>query len=215
MKNIIILILLSTSSSIFAEEVDLQEVLDNHYDRIETYEETPLGPGEEILYSLLKKLAKHRLTPKMLHYFTKHPFDLETFYRVSKYAESASKSLCQVSSEKRHESDEVDAIRHFIWAGYMAKNLGTNKALLLQSLQEDRRYNDFLSMKMDLYNNQVAINYVSKNSTELFAINRRGRSQFDKKIKEAALEFLKAGKLKVTESKKSYCQRDDLYPNLF
>ena len=118
-------------------------------------------------------------------------------------------------NDKRHEADEVDVLRHFIWAGYLTRYFGKEKTLLLQSLQEDRRYNDLLSMKMDLYNNQMAINYVTKNRVELLRSNRRGRNQFDQKIKQVALRFLAEGKLKVAKSKESYCQRAEIYPNLF
>lgn len=88
-------------------------------------------------------------------------------------------------------NDESDAFRHFIWAGLLAKELGSEKAKTFLDTHEASPLQVATERDMDLFNNEkgqlAAQDLITGNKWSL------------KNLEQAGLDALRAGQLKVVK----------------
>jgi hypothetical protein len=92
-------------------------------------------------------------------------------------------------------NDESDAFRHFVWSGYLTKELGKEKAKIFLIAHEQDPDQPKSEMEMDTENNDQGLN---------FAISEiaNGRNVDFDSLEKEALKRLKAGQLKVISPSK-------------
>ena len=210
MKMIICLILLS-GNYLYAQS--LPEIQAHHEARLSSIELKELNFYEKLIAKSLEKFGKGRLNKRLLNYLAVNESSILSFRKASNMASTKARRICGVSIKdllKRHTDDEVDALRHLLWAGYLTLLLDDQKALAITSLQEDRPRNNLKSMQMDIWNNYQAINLVESHKKDILILPKQ--KQF-RRVKELMLELFNAGEALVLISTETICQRKGLYPN--
>lgn len=201
---------------------NLERMVADHYKRLQetkesNHDELKNSITARALAPVIQKLSrkyKKRMAKSMIEYFALNPSALLTFKNVSQRAETLSRNVCSPVSNKRHNDDEVDAIRHLIWSALLGYYLGKEKALIVTSLQEDVKKVKIAALKMDLFNNSLGIEYGSKLKATRY--RRRGNHDISKMITEFALKTLNRGDALVIGNSKvqnSGCTRERYYPN--
>jgi hypothetical protein len=98
-------------------------------------------------------------------------------------------------------NDESDAFRHFVWAGLLTKELGTERAKEFLDAHETNRLQGLAEKNMDVFNNQqgqqIAEQLISKNKWSLREIESEGL----RALREKRLEVLNP-QLKIPEMPK-------------
>lgn len=90
-------------------------------------------------------------------------------------------------------NDESDAFRHFIWAGLLTKELGTEKAKNFLQAHEEDPDQPTNERDMDLHNNnrgqQATLKLIKENNWSLEKLEAKGLDE----LRSKQLEVLKPG----------------------
>ena len=89
------------------------------------------------------------------------------------------------------EGDQSDAVRHYMWAGLMVKELGAEKAKLFLSAHETQDHESTDSRRMDLQNNEAGVRAAER-------LKKRGALTRES-LELQALKDLLARKLTINE----------------
>lgn len=117
-------------------------------------------------------------------FILKYPLDGLKIYQSGQTA--IEKTWIHFKSSKDFEDDKADAFRHFLWAGLVSHEIGSNKAKIFLDAHENFPKNKAESRSMDLYNNDQGIEY-SKNY---------GGNDFEGDIVKAGLDKIQSGDLR-------------------
>ena len=149
------------SASSFESQSDL---FDDHCARLALFENQELNIFQSQLRKILLSFSQGKLTDQLLDYFSKHPTHGLSLKKAADRAEILSRRACgQFPKSIRHSDDEVDAVRHVIWAGLLTMSLGQENALNIMSMQENRPISTIEETLMDLSNNEVGSRFAHKN----------------------------------------------------
>lgn len=204
----ILIIILSVLSSPFTYGEDrCDELTKRHYETLETIEKEDLNLIQEQIEKVLDIAAKGKATKPMLNHFTNNLDQLLPFKRATSFANDLSREICDIAqSAPRNVNDEVDAVRHFVWSAKLSLTIGEQQALMIQSMQEDRDENLTQASIMDLYNNELGLDFARKLIPQLSSIHPRKKEQFIKdQMEQKIQEHLKRKDFHVIKSTDSKC----------
>lgn len=213
MKSIFIALFFVFSNAYTQELSDIQF---EHHQRLESIEVKKLNPYEKLIALALDKFSKGSLNNRLINYLAVNESYILKFKKASEFARINSKDLCGVKSQNdfkaffRHTDDEIDAMRHLLWSGYLTLYFDEKTALELTSLQEDRQNNPYPSMLMDLWNNYFAIDTIGKHKKDILKLPKSQRIQ---KVDDLIKDLYERGQAKVINSTPSQCTLPNIYPN--
>ena len=182
---------------------DTSDILESHQQTLKRLE---INEISSIAYFLFKKASEGKLSREMSSYFLDNINLIPLFKKISDKAEKLSKSICEISDHKpRRRDDEVDAVRHFIWATYMSLIFGEKVATEIQSLQENKNQLD-KTVLMDLYNNNLGNIFAPSLYRYKFLRYSKMEAIIDKEIESEVKKLLKKDEFFILETQKSKCQ---------
>ena len=202
-----LMLLIIMISPIISYTNECPQIIREHQLRLMPFEDLKLNLIQQQIKKLIDKYDEGKLTPQMKNYFSINPQQALDFRYSAAMAEKLSRMICLVEKDIRHFDDEVDGIRHVLFAGFLTERLGVTNALNILSLQENRSSADPHSVLMDLENNQLGIEFAEE-------AHEKDSDVFLQELILFAKKTFLSGDLTVLKSKKSDCQRKEFYPNL-
>lgn len=202
--NFFLIFLLSIFSiNLFSQTPSIKDatfVVERHFDVLDDIDFGRPSASRNLVIKMLRKMAKGNMTEEMLQYFSIHLYGASILLDASKKATKLSRKICQVNkNEPRHTDDEVDAARHFIWTAYLALKLKEKMVLEIQSMQENRSEELEQDNLMDLYNNELGLEFVRNISNT--------DPNIELKITEQVNHHLSNDDFYIIQSKVSKCQK--------
>ncbi|MBC7420362.1 MAG: hypothetical protein H7328_06495 [Bdellovibrio sp.] len=123
------------------------------------------------------------LTDDEISFCKKNRIDCLKAYRLSIQAEESCLSIYKRSDT----NDESDACRHYMWAFFMAKEIGEKNASLILTSHENNPKEDDSEKEMDLANNKIALddfrNKEHSKKSDLDILNLYKKNLKNKKFK--------------------------------
>jgi len=150
---------------------------------------------------LLKKMChtSYKILGSLLYYpgltsderklVEQYPREALIVFMQKQKAESATERVFGRDSQ----GDESDAFRHFVWAGYLAKELGPDSAKKFLDAHEATERSEDPDRAMDLANNRAGLIAAERLSRE--------KKLTDVEVEKEAIDALRTGTLSVLKPK--------------
>ena len=132
------------------------------------------------------------LTPSERALATEHPKDSLKAFQLSREAEK----LCLTRFSNSNTNDGSDACRHFVWAGLMLKEFGSEKASKFLTAHEDDSKQPPIERAMDLANNRFGLISAEQLDKAKNLSSDALLKRFDEAVKKQELVIIKNESLK-------------------